>query len=127
ADRLRLLGYSISEKLEVFPEHATSLISLSAEELKRFNFQRGDTEGVVNYALSVSGTTMAALITEQDNLIKLSLRSKGGFDVNTLARKHFEGGGHKNAAGGRSRLTFAETVDAFKALLPEYSAQLNQA
>jgi len=100
--RLRLLGYCLSEKLTVLTAFDTAYIALSKEELGRFNYQIGDTEGVVNYALSIKGVKVAVLLTERSKKIRLSFRSKGDFAVNDIAREHFAGGGHKNAAGGDS-------------------------
>jgi phosphoesterase RecJ-like protein len=110
-DRMRLIGYALSEKLIQFPESKVAYITLSKVELERYNFRPGDTEGLVNQALSLVGVNMAAFIREGNNMIKLSLRSKGQFDVNLFAREFFDGGGHKNAAGGASSETLA-TVEA---------------
>ena len=123
-DKLRFMGYALSEKLQFLPEYKTAYISITAEELKRFNSRTGDTEGLVNYALSIEGVVMAALITERQDAVKISFRSIGDFSVNTFARAHFEGGGHKNAAGGKSDLSLEETVEKFIALLPEYKEEL---
>ena len=122
--RLRLTGYALSEKLQVWREYCTAVISLSEAELERFNYQPGDTEGLVNQALSIKGIRMAAFIKEGNGYVKMSLRSKGTFTVNELAGAHFEGGGHINAAGGRSDLTLEETLEQFKAILPQYERQL---
>ena len=123
-DRLRLLGYSLSEKLIILPEYNTAYFALSAEEMKRFNAQSGDTEGLVNYALSMGGIKMAALIKDSDGMIKMSFRSVGDFSVNEFARAHFNGGGHKNAAGGRSDDNLEDTVYKFEKLLIEYKSKL---
>ena len=125
-DRLRLLGYSLSEKLVVLHESNTAYISLSKDDLQRFNHQVGDTEGVVNYGLSMDGINLAALFMERENLVKISFRSKGNFSVNDLARKHFEGGGHNNAAGAYSYLSLDETIAKFISLLPVYHEQLKK-
>ncbi|MHC1707631.1 MAG: bifunctional oligoribonuclease/PAP phosphatase NrnA [Bacteroidales bacterium] len=122
--RMRLLGYSLSEKMKVLADFGTAYIALSKEDLKRFNFQIGDTEGLVNYALSIDGISMAVLFTEKDSFIRMSLRSKGKFSVNEFVNNHFEGGGHKNAAGGNSYLSLEETLAKFEALLPEYQEDL---
>ncbi|HRY32306.1 MAG TPA: bifunctional oligoribonuclease/PAP phosphatase NrnA [Bacteroidales bacterium] len=122
--RMRLLGYCLSEKLTVLHQFNTAYIYLSKEDLKRFHFQVGDTEGVVNYALSIDGICMAVLFTEKDNHVRMSLRSKGQFSVNEFVRNHFEGGGHKNAAGGNSYLSMDETLRKFEALLPQYQELL---
>jgi len=119
-DRLRLLGFSLSEKLVVLGEYATAYISLSMNELKRFNFQVGDTEGIVNYALSIRGIAMAVLLTERKGRIRLSFRSKGNFSVNDLAREHFQGGGHLNAAGGDAYDSLDNTIARLLGILPQY-------
>jgi bifunctional oligoribonuclease and PAP phosphatase NrnA len=125
-ERLRLTGYVLSEKLQVLPEYRTAYMTISSGELKKFGSQTGDTEGLVNYGLSISGIRLAVLMYDRKEEIKLSFRSIGNFSVNEFARKHFEGGGHRNAAGGSSRLTLEQTLKKFLALLPEYQAQLNQ-
>lgn len=123
-ERLRFLGYTLSEKLQVLPELNTAFIAISAEELKKYNSRTGDTEGLVNYALSIQGVVMAALIVDQTEAVKISFRSIGEFSVNAFARAHFEGGGHKNAAGGVSYLPLEDTVNKFVGLLPQYKEQL---
>lgn len=123
-ERLRLMGFVLNQKLEVLPEYRTAYVALSREELKKFGSQTGDTEGLVNYGLSVKGVKLSVLITDKNENIKLSFRSLGEFSVNDFARKHFEGGGHRNAAGGQSNLTLEHTVAKFLALLPEYKTQL---
>jgi len=123
--RIKLLGYCLSEKLKVFPEYNTAFISLSTEDLQLFNYKRGDTEGVVNYALSIAKIRFAVFFVERDGVIKVSFRSKGSFDVNNFARSHFEGGGHANASGGASHLSLDETVLKFIQLLPAYKVALN--
>ena len=122
--RLRLLGFSISEKLVVLHEFHTAYIYLSKEDLERFDYQVGDTEDVVNYALSVSGINLAALFTERDGVVRISLRSKGNFSVNDIARKYFNGGGHVNAAGANSYVSLEETVRIFVDMLPDYREKL---
>ena len=115
--RLRLLGYALSNKMKVFPEINTAYISLSQEELKQFDFKRGDTEGLVNYPLSINGIKFAALITEKEKDVSMSFRSKDGCYVNEFASKHFSGGGHIYAAGGKSDLSLEETIQKFEALI----------
>ncbi len=122
--RLRLLGYSLSEKLVINQEAHTAYLSLSQSELNKFNYKQGDTEGIVNYALSVNGIIFAAIILEKENLVKMSFRSVGDFDVNTFARKYFNGGGHKNAAGGRSDHSFKDTISQIDQLINENKAEL---
>jgi len=123
-DRMRLLGYCLSKKLKVLKDLYTAYIFLTKEELQQFNFQVGDTEGVVNYALAINGIHFAVLITEKENFIRLSFRSKGDFSVNSFARKYFEGGGHKNAAGGNSYLAMDQTVKKLEELLVKYKDQI---
>ena len=125
-ERLRLIGYVLSEKLQVLPQYRTAYMTISSGELKKFGSQTGDTEGLVNYGLSIGGVRLAVLMYDRKEEIKLSFRSIGNFSVNEFARKHFEGGGHKNASGGSSRLSLEQTLQKFLALLPEYEAQLNQ-
>jgi bifunctional oligoribonuclease and PAP phosphatase NrnA len=123
-ERLRLMGYVLGQKLQVLPEFRTAYIVLSSEELKRFSSQTGDTEGLVNYGLSVKGVRLSVLISDRKENIKLSFRSLGNFSVNDLARKHFDGGGHRNAAGGQTTLTLEQTLQKLLALLPEYKEEL---
>jgi phosphoesterase RecJ-like protein len=101
-DRLRLRGYALSQKTEVIKGTGAAYISLTESELNTFNYQRGDTEGLVNYALSIEGVHVAGFFYERDGHVKLSLRSKGKIEVNRVAGALFQGGGHKMAAGGRS-------------------------
>ena len=122
--RLRLLGYSISDQLIVMPEFNTAFITLSAADLQRFNHQIGDTEGVVNYALSIKDINLAALFMERDGLVKVSFRSKGNFSVDTLAKEHFNGGGHRNAAGANCDTTLEDTILKFRKILPLYQSKL---
>lgn len=125
-NRLQLLGKSLTN-LKVMPELNTAYISLSAAELEEHNAQKGDTEGVVNYALSLQGIKLAAIFKEDLNsgLVKISFRSKGDFSVNEFARTHFNGGGHTNAAGAASNLPLNDTLDKFISILPNYQKELN--
>lgn len=123
-ERLRLMGYVLSTKLNVIPEFRTAYMVLSAEELKRFGSQTGDTEGLVNYGLSIKGIKLSVIISDRRDNIKLSFRSLGKFSVNDFARAHFSGGGHRNAAGGQTQLSLEETVNKFVSLLPQYRDQL---
>jgi phosphoesterase RecJ-like protein len=118
------MGYVLAEKLQVLPEFRTAYMVLTAEELKRFDTQTGDTEGLVNFGLSIRGIKLSVLISDRKENIKLSLRSLGEFSVNEMARAHFDGGGHRNAAGGQTSLTLEETVKKFLDLLPQYQPQL---
>lgn len=125
--RLQLLGRAM-QNLKVIPELRTAYITLSQDELDEFNFKKGDTEGFVNYALSLKGIIFAAMFTEskQDQIIKISLRSKGEFSVNEFSRAHFHGGGHTNAAGGRSEEDMKTTINNFISILPKYKQDLSQ-
>lgn len=117
--RLQFLGYVLLEKMEVMPQYKTGLIALSKKDLKLFDVSSGDLEGLVHYPLSIEGIRFAVMITERGEEIKLSLRSKGDFDVSKFAREHFNGGGHFNASGGRTTTTFVETVERFKKILSD--------
>jgi phosphoesterase RecJ-like protein len=124
-DRLRLLGFAIHKRMIVLDEYHTALIYLTKSDLKRFNFKVGDTEGIVNYPLSMEKINLSILLTEKDKMIKLSFRSKGDFSVNELVRKHFNGGGHKNAAGGKSFTSVENTIEEIKSVIQPYKDQLN--
>ena len=123
-ERMRLMGFVLNEKLHVIPEYRAAYIALRIEDLKRYSSQTGDTEGLVNFGLSVKDVRLAVLISERKENIKLSFRSLGDFSVNDFARKHFDGGGHKNAAGGQTNLSFDETLKKFLDLLPAYKNEL---
>lgn len=123
-ERLRLMGFVLSEKLQVLPEYRTAYITLNSDELRKYGSQTGDTEGLVNFGLSIKGVKLSVLISDRRENIKLSFRSLGDFSVNDLARKYFEGGGHKNAAGGQTTLTLDQTLKKFLDLLPEYKNEL---
>ncbi len=124
-NRMKLLGYCLNKKMDVFPEFRTAVINISQKELKEYNFKPGDTEGFVNYPLSINNIIFSALFIEKKDVVKASFRSKGNFPVNDFSKKYFGGGGHLNAAGGESTLTLAETVEYFKKLLIEYKHQLD--
>ncbi len=124
--RMHLLGFSLHEKMEVLNGYHTAIISLTRDELNSFNFQVGDTEGFVNYPLSIKGIRFSVLFVENGDRIRISLRSKGSFPVNEIARKHFNGGGHSNASGGESFETMDETIERFKSLIPDYKAELSE-
>lgn len=124
--RLRFLGYVLKDKLTVLREYKTAFIAISAQELKEYDSKTGDTEGLVNFALSIEGVVFAALIIDRGEAVKMSFRSVGDFSVNDFARQHFNGGGHRNAAGGISHLSLEETTQKLISLLPRYQEQLNQ-
>lgn len=115
--QLRLRGFALSQRLIVMPEASTAYIALSQEDLGQFQYQKGDTEGLVNYALGIKGVNLAGFFAEKDGIIKISLRSTGSYDVNVLARQNFDGGGHINAAGGRSELSLEETTRKFEEIV----------
>lgn len=124
ADRMRLLGYCLSECMEVYPEYHAAMIYLSKETKKKFNFVPGDSEGFVNYPLSIKGIHFSTLFTEKDDMVKASFRSKGQFAVNEFAAKNFNGGGHRNAAGGEVYASLTDTLEKYRALLPDYQEKL---
>ena len=124
--RLRLLGFLINDRMIVLNEYNTAYIYASKDDLESFNYQIGDTEGVVNYPLSISNIKMSVFITERQGCIRLSFRSKGDFSVNDLTRKHFNGGGHLNAAGGTLECTLEEAIEKLVSILPEYKHLLNK-
>ena len=126
-ERLQLLGCAL-QNLVILKPYRTAYITLTQEDLNRNNFQKGDTEGFVNYALSLKDVVLAAIFIEnkEEGIIKISLRSQGDFSVNDLARSHFSGGGHINAAGGRSEESLKATTARFERLLPLYEKQLSQ-
>ena len=122
--RLRFLGLCLYSRLEVLYEYNTAIISVSREDLKNFGILTGETEGIVNYGLSVAGVKLAAFFVERDEKVKLSLRSKGEFPANDICKKYFNGGGHRNAAGGTSTDPLDQVVNKFKSILPEYKELL---
>jgi bifunctional oligoribonuclease and PAP phosphatase NrnA len=123
-NRLRFIGHSLLNRMEVFYELNTTVMYIPKADLLRFDIRTGDTEGLVNYLLSIEGIKFGALVIDRDEERKWSFRSKGNFDVNTFARKHFEGGGHFNAAGGRSSDSLENTLKKFKQIIQEYKEQL---
>lgn len=117
--RMRFLGYVLIERMQIFHKYHSALITLSRKDMNLFNVKNGDTEGLVNYPLSIAGIKFATLITERGDEVKMSFRSKGLFDVSNFARLYFDGGGHFNASGGRSKSTFDETILYFKKILSD--------
>ena len=119
--RLRLQGYAMSEKLEILYDYNVAIISLSKEELAKYNYKKGDTDSLANLILSIKGMKAAIVFTERDGIMKISFRSKGTENpVNILATEHFNGGGHANASGGMSELTVTKTLNKLKDLIPKY-------
>ena len=120
--RLQLLGRAL-QNMKVLAKHKTAYTTLTQDELNSFDYVKGDTEGIVNYGLSIKGIVFTAIFIENkdENIIKISFRSQGDFDVNQFARDHFHGGGHRNAAGGKSTVTMEETIQKFEALVTELS------
>lgn len=123
-NRLRLLGFCLSKRLLIYPKYNTAIIYLSTADMQRFNYQSGDTEGVVNYPLSIGYIRFVMLLKEHEDIVKMSLRSKGRFSVSDFAGKHFNGGGHRNAAGAASRLNMQQTIAKIEGLLPHYQSEL---
>jgi bifunctional oligoribonuclease and PAP phosphatase NrnA len=121
--RMKLLGHCLGNKMVVHREFQTAYIALTQEELDRFGFQKGDTEGIVNYPLAIRGIVFSAIFIEMDGQIKISFRSKGTFPANKFSSENFNGGGHMNAAGGSSDETLEQAVAKFVSLLPEYKPQ----
>jgi phosphoesterase RecJ-like protein len=122
-----LLGYSLGRKMELIENGRAAYIDLSEREMRRYNFQLGDSEGFVNYPLTIVGVKISVLFIETRKFIRVSLRSRGDVvDVNMFARRYFGGGGHKNAAGGKSFVSLAETVEHFKRAAAEYLAELGE-
>ncbi len=125
-NRLRFLGYVLAEKMMLDTETHSSIIAVTKEELNRFQLKTGDTEGIVNYPLSIQDIIFSTFISERDNEIRMSFRSKGHFDVNEFARTYFNGGGHANAAGGRSHDSLSITIDKYKNAITQTENQLKQ-
>ena len=126
-DRLHLLGCAL-RNMVILPEFRTAYITLSQEELETHNYKKGDTEGFVNYGLTLEGICFATIFIEnkEEGIIKISFRSIGSFSVNEFARAHFNGGGHTNAAGGRSEESMSDTISTFTSLLKDYKEKLVQ-
>ena len=123
AGRARLFGYVINRKMELIANGHVAYMSLKEHEMRRFGFQQGDSEGFVNYPLTIKKVKMSAMFIEQHNFIRISLRSRGNIDVNLFARKYFEGGGHKNAAGGKSYDSMEVTLDRYIRAVEEWAAE----
>lgn len=122
--QLRLLGHCLINRMEILPEYKTGIIYLTKEDYAHFEIQRGDTEGIVNYLLKLENVKMAAFISEQPSIIKISLRSKGNFSVERIAKEYFNGGGHFNASGGSAYASLSAILQKLKSILPRYQAEL---
>ena len=120
---LRLLGHCLANRMEIIPEYRAGIIHLTRSDYAHFKIARGDTEGIVNHILMINNIDIAAFITEQPTIIKLSLRSKGDISVQEIARNHFNGGGHKNASGGSAYAKLEDVINRFKSVLPRYIKQ----
>lgn len=123
-NRLRFIGYALVNRMEVMYEYNTALMYITRSDLQRYNIKTGDTEGLVNYLLTIQGIRFGALVIDREGERKWSFRSKGAFDVNKFAREHFNGGGHVNAAGGGSYDSLDANVARFKEVIKEYQHQL---
>jgi bifunctional oligoribonuclease and PAP phosphatase NrnA len=123
-NRMKLLGYCLNKKMVVLQDLHTAYIYITGKELEKFHFKSGDTEGFVNLPFSIEGVNITALFLEKKKDIRISMRSRGGFAVNEFCRKYFEGGGHKNAAGGESHLPMKKTIEKFKKLLELYRHEI---
>jgi len=122
--RIKLLGLCLGQRLVIMRKMSTSYMYLTKEDLKNNNYVVGDTEGFVNYGLSMRGIQFTALFIERENRIRISFRSKGNFDVSRFARTHFDGGGHKNASAAYFYGTLEGAIEAFKTALEQYKAEL---
>ncbi|MFW5820456.1 MAG: DHH family phosphoesterase [Bacteroidota bacterium] len=122
--RMRMMGYCLYENMDVYDDYHTAVIALSQEELERFDHKPGDTEGFVNLPFSIRGLKLSALFLEKNDHIRISLRSRGDFSVNELSRKHLNGGGHTNAAGGELKMPLKDAVEKFREILENYKEEL---
>jgi phosphoesterase RecJ-like protein len=123
-NRLRFIGNALLNRMDVLYEYNTALMFIPKSDLLKFDIKTGDTEGLVNYLLTIEGIKLGAIVIDRDEERKWSFRSKGNFDVNTFARLHFEGGGHINAAGGRSSESLEKTIQTFYQVIKQYEQQL---
>lgn len=123
AGRARLFGYAINRKMELIHNGRVAYMSLKENEMRRFGFQQGDSEGFVNYPLTIKKVKMSVMFLEHTNFIRVSLRSRGQVDVNLFARRYFNGGGHKNAAGGKSFVSMEETIEHYIRSVEEFAAE----
>lgn len=126
ADRMRLMGFALSQRMVVMPEYKSAFIYLTKDDLAKFNHAKGDTEGFVNLPLSIKNIFFSTLFIEKDNFVKLSFRSKGKFPVNEFASRYFSGGGHLNASGGEFYDTLENTIEYFKRILKEIYLHIDE-
>lgn len=122
--RLLINGYAVSQKMKIYAEHKAALITLTRDELNKYNYQRGDTESLVNIPLQLPDIVYSIFMRQETDYIKVSTRSKGAFPVNEMCEKYFNGGGHRNAAGGEFYGTMDECISRFESILDEYDAKL---
>ena len=125
-NRMRLMGYVLSQKLEILPEYQTAIFSLSEKELAQYNYEKGDTEGFVNLPLSIQGIRFSIFAREEKDTVKLSLRSVGDFPANQFANQYFDGGGHLNASGAESKLSLSDTIKKIKEVLPAFCEEIDK-
>jgi phosphoesterase RecJ-like protein len=123
-NRIKFLGFALNERLTIMPEYKTAYFAISKKDLENFDSRTGDTEGIVNFALSIEGISFAIFFSQADYKVKISFRSVGDFAVNEFASEHFKGGGHKNAAGGQMNGNLKKALDKFHEVLPNYKEQL---
>ena len=123
--RMRLMGYCLNEKMVVLPDNCAAYITLTKEDQENYSFEMGDSEGFVNLPFSIKNILFTALFIEKKDYVKISFRSRGSFSVNDFSAKHFNGGGHRNAAGGESNISLDDTIKRFNDLLPLYKEELN--
>ena len=126
-NRMRLVGHALATKMRVFPEHRSAFISLTRNELKQFKYKIGDTEGLVNYPLSIKNIIFSALLIENTDFVKVSLRSTGNFKANKICEEYFNGGGHVNAAGGKAFASLSQTEEQFIEILHKHKNELKDA
>ncbi len=122
---LRLLGYILKDNMQLFPEHNAALITIPQDIYKKYNIQSGGTEGLVNYPLSIGNIIFSTFIVEKDGEVKMSLRSQGSLDISNIARTYFNGGGHRNASGGKSDESLEKTIETFKEVLDKHKKEIN--
>jgi phosphoesterase RecJ-like protein len=122
--QMKLLSHALFKRMEILEEYSTAIIVLNKYDYANFDIQRGDTEGIVNYLLMMKDIKLAAFITQQPQIVKISLRSKGDISAQEIARDHFRGGGHKNAAGGALYGSLSSVINKFKEVLPNYMKKI---